>query len=85
MIQPVGSVYVIIEDPAPTPVTKPVNGTIVATDGLLLEYKARPPPTASARYVVAFTHIGDALPVIGNGSGLTVNGAVMIQPVAVIV
>ena len=63
--------------PAPIPVTKPVDPT-VATKVLLLPHV--PPPVASVRVVVEFTHTFN-VPVITAGRLLTVTTACVIQVV----
>lgn len=67
--QPVPSMYVITELPAAVPVTIPIVGLTVATDGLLLFHT--PPDTASLKVAEAPAHMV-AAPLIVAGFGLTV-------------
>lgn len=76
--QPVPSVYVIMAVPGETPVTSPVPDPMVAT--LRLPLLHVPPADTSLRFVVNPTHTY-ADPVIAAGSGLTVMGDVVKQPV----
>lgn len=73
--QPVGSVYVMVAVPAPTPFSVPVDETVAMppTEGLHVP----PPPSESG--VVAFTHT-ELAPDIEAGNGLTVTAAVALQP-----
>ena len=64
--------------PALRPATRPLNGSIDPTAGLLLLQV--PPPVPSARVVVWPTQML-ALPVTGNGRGLIVMVVVAWQPV----
>lgn len=75
--QPVASVYVIVALPAETPVASP-DVLIVATPLLLLAQV--PPPSALLSVVVLFTHTL-SVPAITDGNALTVNEAVLRQPV----
>jgi len=80
VVQPVtGNVYIIVEVPAATPVTTPVPETTVATDDVLL---VQAPPPASLSADVAPMQ-ADNVPVIADGNGLTVTGAVIKHPVDV--
>ena len=65
--------------PATTPVTTPVEVFTEAIAALLL--LQLPPPVASVSAVVRPSHTVP-VPVIAAGNGLTVNGVVVIQPVA---
>ena len=78
MKQPVGNVNVMVALPAATPVTVPVPEPMVAIEVLLLVHVDV--PEASASVVLPPTHT-EAMPVIADGSGLTVNTAVAVQPV----
>lgn len=64
--------------PAATPVTTPLLEPIVATVVVLL---AQAPPPPSLKAVVELTHTA-RVPDIAEGSGLTVNTIVVVQPVA---
>ena len=77
LMQPVGKVYVIIEVPADTPVTIPDDEPTVA---LPLPALHAPLPVLSLSVVPEPAHT-IALPVIIDGSGLTVTTAVALQPV----
>ena len=72
ILQPVASVYVIVANPAVTPVTTPVL-VMVATDVLPL---AHVPPPASDKVVVVPGH-AIAVPDIAAGNGLIVSVAVL--------
>ena len=78
-IQPVAREYVIVDVPANTPVTTPVEISIVAIPVLPLVHA--PPPVASLKAVVKPAHTV-LVPVMGDGNGLTVTTLVAIQPVA---
>ena len=77
-IQPVPRVYVIVDVPDDTPVTKPVEEPTVAFAVLPLVHV--PPLVASLMLVVKPAHTV-AVPVMDEGSGLTVTTTVEIQPV----
>lgn len=77
IIQPVGSVYVMILIPAVLPVTTPVAA---ATEALLLLLVHVPPVVVFVNKVVEPTHIV-LLPPITAGNGLIVTMAVAKQPV----
>ena len=64
--------------PDATPVTTPVPDTTVASAVLLLVHA--PPPVALVRVVVRPIHTF-GVPLMDAGSGLTVTGVVVIQPV----
>ena len=66
--------------PVEMPVTKAVVGTIVATDGKLLDHV--PPGLASVKETVPPKHTEDG-PVIMTGNGLTVIVLEVEQPVAI--
>ena len=74
--QPPGNVYVMVAVPAVTPVTSPVEMT-VAFPELLVQV---PPAGVLPSEVIEPTHTL-AIPVIAVGTGFTVTGAVIIQPV----
>ena len=76
---PVGSVYVMVSCPGPTPVTKP-EVPIVATLVLL---DVQTPPTELSDIVVVSCRHNVFFPVMTFGVGLTVTMAVAIQPVFV--
>ena len=65
--------------PEDTPVTKPVEASIIAILVLLLVHA--PPPEASLKVVVNPAHTV-AIPVIEDGNVFTVTTTVAIQPVA---
>lgn len=68
---PFVTVYVIIDDPAPTPVTIPVPDPIVATDGEPLVHT--PPVTELVSVVVCPVQTNDAPAIVSTtGTGLTV-------------
>jgi len=76
--QLVGKVKITVTVPADTPVNEPLIGLIVAIDvGAVLQV---PGEVTSDMVIDAFTHTS-AGPVIGSGSGFTVNSMVSIQPV----
>ena len=76
--QVVGSVNMTVTLPADTPVRLPLIGSMVAIDvGAVLQV---PGEVTSDMGIDAFTHTS-AGPVIGSGSGFTVNSMVSIQPV----
>ena len=77
-LQPVGSVYVINALPAKTPETTPEPEPTVAIPVLLLVHE--PPPEASVNNVISPWHTY-VLPAIADGSGFTVIGIVVMQPV----
>jgi hypothetical protein len=68
-LQPVGSVYVIVDVPPATPVTKPDDEPMVATPALLLTHV--PPASALLSNVVAVTQ-AFSVPVMAAGRALTV-------------
>lgn len=76
-LQPVGSVYVIIEEPAVTGVTTPDPETIVAT--AVLPLVQDPPLVASDNVIVDPVHSAPA-PVIAAGVGFTVTFATEKHP-----
>ena len=76
--QPVGNIYVIVEEPEETPLTTPVPDTTVATE--LVELLHVPLPVASLKVVVEPTQTV-VLPVILAGKGLTVKDVLVKQPV----
>ena len=78
VIQPVDSVYVIVDVPGVPPVTKPEADPIVATTVLLLIHV---PPPASLKVVDRPEHT-DVVPVIADGNGLTVATFVTLHPPA---
>jgi len=71
------TVYVMVVVPSETPVTTPVEEPIVATDGVLLAHVPVPP---AVNVIVPTLHTTSG-PVIGLGRLLTVNTAVVKQPV----
>ena len=75
---PVDRVYEITDVPGEIAVNNPVEETMEATNGLLLLHV--PPVVLLARVVVSPTQSA-VVPEIGAGSGLTVNGVVIKQPV----
>jgi hypothetical protein len=77
-LQPVGKEYVIVAVPAPIPVTTPVDETMLATVGWLLDHV--PPETVLVIVAVAPIHRAE-LPEIAEGSGLTVIIFPLEQPV----
>ena len=77
LIQPVPSVYVIVEVPAAAPVTTPVTISMVALPLLLVQL---PPAGVEFSVVVSPIHTA-AVPVIFVGLGFTVTVVVLIQPV----
>ena len=77
IIQPVGSVYVIVAGPEATPVTVPVEPTTVAIAVLLLAQV--PPVLASVSVTEEPGHTDARLP-IAAGSGLTVTTIELVQP-----
>ena len=77
-MHPVGSVYVITDVPALTPVSVPVVETIVAM--IVLPLLHVPPDVPSLKVVVKPAHKLVA-PVIATGKGFTTTEAVVIQPV----
>jgi hypothetical protein len=78
---PVDSVYEIIEVPEETPSTEPSEGLTIATEGLLLDHV--PPVVPSERVVDAPVHTV-AVPIIVDGSGLTVTTTVLLQPLLIV-
>jgi hypothetical protein len=80
LIQPVDNAYVIRDVPAPTPLTSPEPASIVAA--VVLELVHVPPAGVDAIVEVLPIQM-DAVPVIVEGFGLTVNVAVLTQPVDV--
>ena len=64
--------------PGATPVRRPVTGSIVATDGLLL---CHVPPVAGSKHVVTETAHKVSGHTIGPGDGFTVIAVVTEQPV----
>ncbi len=81
IIHPVGIVYVIIAVPADTPVTMPLEVPTVAI--AVFPLLQVPLGVTSLRLVVKPTHMLSR-PVIGAGSGLTTNVAVIIHPVPIV-
>jgi hypothetical protein len=77
-VQPAGSVYIILVDPAVTPVTTPVPATTDAVPGAAL---LQVPPVTALANVVARPAQTLLAPVIAGGVGLTTNGAETAQPV----
>jgi len=79
-VQPEPNEYVTVTVPVDIAVTNPLVEPMVATDGLLLVHV--PPPEELVQVVVAPTH-KLLIPDIAPGGGVTVNDAVVKQPVAV--
>lgn len=77
VVHPVPSVYVMVEVPKATPVTRPEPETTVATEDVLLVHV---PPPASLREVVKPAQTA-GVPEIPDGNGLTVSTVVIKQPV----
>src|SRR5436305_1140752 len=75
-VQPVASLYVIIDVPASTPATAPLREPMVALAAMLL---VQVPPPALLKVVVAPVHtvVG---PLMAPGNGLTVIVLVAVQP-----
>ena len=76
--QPAAEVYVIVAQPADTPLTIPVDAPIVAIDGMALVQT--PPATESLSVVVEPGHTLN-VPIIGAGTGLTVIATCLEHPV----
>ena len=72
--------YVMIEVPAPTPVTTPVPDTTVAFAGLLLLHV---PPLVALLSVVVVPIQADSVPLIAPGAAVTVTSYVATQPLPV--
>ena len=79
--QPLPSAYVMVEVPAPTPVTTPAPD-IVPTAGVLLLHA--PKGVVLLRVIVLPTHTAVPPPVMAAGSVFMVTTAVVIQPVAAV-
>lgn len=67
----------IVTTPAPVPVTIPVDVTEAVPVLLLLQV---PPAGVAPNAIDALTHTDDAPEIVG--TGLTVNAAIVVQPVA---
>jgi hypothetical protein len=77
-LHPVGSVYVIVADPAATPETTPLTEPTIATEVLPLLHV--PPTDASDRVAVNPIQYTEVSPPMGAGNGSTVTVVTAIHP-----